>query len=376
MMDILFILGTRPEAIKLAPLIQLCKHHQQDVAVCVTSQHQELLKEALSYFNLVPDFNLNVMTHNQSLSHLSAALMPCLSDVLSKTKPKWVVVQGDTTSAFMGALAAFYHHIPVAHIEAGLRSSNPYSPFPEEMNRTLISSLATCHFAPTPKAKQHLKKQGITSHVWVCGNTVIDALMSVQKDIKKNQSHYDAFFHPYSFSDRIVLITAHRRENFGHHFQNICKAINALCQAFPEVSFVFPRHPNPHIQSQSDATLKKSPNLFLMPPLSYPYFIALMQKSELIISDSGGIQEEAPALGKPLLITRADTERQEGLSKNAKLVGSSQEEIIKYASLLLHKDDLYLDMSKVRFPYGKGHSSEFIFSVMQDQLKKDSFNNG
>jgi len=367
-MQVLFILGTRPEVIKLAPVIQtFYRSGLINVKLCVTSQHQELLRDALSYFNLNPDFNLNIMTPNQSLSLLSSKLILSLSEILPTLNPNLVVVQGDTTSAFIGALSAYYHHIPIAHIEAGLRSFNPYSPFPEEMNRIMISSLAHYHFTPTIQAKKNLENQGIKKNVWVSGNTGIDSLISVQKDLDKNPDLYHHFFSCYNLKTRIVLITAHRRENFGSNFIQLCQAINKLCSLFPDISFVFPRHPNPYIQEQSDKHLLKKSNLILMPPLSYPYFIMLMKKSELILSDSGGIQEEAPVLGKPILITRDTTERNEGISDNAKLIGTDYTTIIKEVSLLLSQGKDYHHMAQIRFPYGKGNASQFILNTLKTQ---------
>ena len=313
-MKLSLIFGTRPEAIKLAPVILALKANPQfECHVCVTAQHREMLDQVLDVFEIKPDVDLNLMQPNQTLAGLTAKAITAIDAYLTDYKPDMVIVQGDTTTVFCAALCAFYHKIPVGHVEAGLRTGNKYSPFPEEANRVLATHLSTLHFAPTAKSKDNLIKEGIApDKIFITGNTVIDALYLVLDKIKANPPAIPELPEDLIKSNRpLVLITGHRRENFGEGFQNICQAIAHLADNYPQTDFVYPVHLNPNVRKPVFDLLSKHKNIYLIEPVSYLPFVALMNRATIILTDSGGIQEEAPSLGKPVLVMRETTERPE-----------------------------------------------------------------
>lgn len=357
---LLFVFGTRPEAIKMAPLILKLSGSCQ-VRVCATGQHREMAGQVLSFFSIKPDFDLNIMTPNQSLFDLTAACLKGLESVIERSSPDLILVQGDTTTAFAGALAGFYRKVPVAHIEAGLRSFNKYSPYPEEMNRLLAGRLSDIHFAPTSKAKQNLLKEGVPArNIHVTGNTVIDALFAGLEIVKKNEGRYARNFNSIDFNKKIVLVTAHRRESFGKPLEDIFNALKDI-SADDGVEIVYPVHLNPNVRASADRILKGIKNIHLIEPLDYPHLIWLMNKSAIILTDSGGIQEEAPSLGKPMLVLRDVTERMEGIKAGtALLVGTGRKKIVSKARTLLSGGALYKKMSRAKNPYGDGKACERI----------------
>jgi UDP-N-acetylglucosamine 2-epimerase (non-hydrolysing) len=360
---LLFVFGTRPEAIKMAPLIKEALKYF-NVEICTTGQHIEMLEQVMNFFQLKADYELRLMKSNQTLFDITTIGLNLLHDVLEKSKPDLVLVQGDTTTAFIGALGAFYKKIPVAHIEAGLRSSDKYSPFPEEMNRKMVGSLADYHFAPTQKAVDNLKAESITDRVFLTGNTVIDALLYAVDKVRQDES-FNTFFNYLDLSKKIILITCHRRESFGKTFENICDALAALANEYKNVQFVYPVHLNPNIRTVAHERLSGINNVHLIEPLSYPQLVWLMDRSYFIITDSGGIQEEGPSLGKPVLVIRDVTEREEGIEAGtALLVGTSKENIIKEAKALMNDARKYDQMSKAVNPYGDGKSAEKILHII------------
>jgi len=364
----LFVFGTRPEAIKMAPLIKAFSNDpDEEVIVCVTGQHREMLDQVLDFFDISPDFDLNLMAKNQTLYDITSKALLGLRPILEEVKPHNIFVQGDTTTAFIGALAGFYEKINVSHIEAGLRSGNLYSPFPEEGNRKLAGHLATHHFAPTSRAVANLKKEGIINHVYQVGNTVIDALL-LGLDIikKKGETPYQEYFSGIDLNKRIILITGHRRESFGEPFENMCKAIKKIATSYPDVELVYPVHLNPNVRNTVNKILQGQNNVHLIEPLSYPYLIWLMNKSYFVLTDSGGIQEEAPSLGKPVLVMRDVTERQEGVEAGtAKLVGTNYDIIVEESKKLLEDTNYYNSMANAVNPYGDGTTSEQILRILK-----------
>jgi UDP-N-acetylglucosamine 2-epimerase (non-hydrolysing) len=360
------VFGTRPEAIKFAPLIkQLQQNPLFELTVCITSQHKEMLQQVLSFFEIRADIDLDVMQPNQDLSTLTSVILSRLSPVIAKKKPDLIIVQGDTTTAFAGALAGYYQKIPVAHLEAGLRSNNIYSPFPEEINRKLIGSIAALHFVPTVQAMENLKEEHITQNVYITGNTVVDALFMGLKIIEDTHLEFGDKFPFCKTGRRIVLVTGHRRESFGDGFENICRAIKHLANLFPDVQFVYPVHLNPNVQEPVYRMLGSIANVHLIPPVSYEQMIWLLQQSYVVLTDSGGVQEEAPSLGKPVLVMRDVTERGEGITAGtALLVGTSSELIIEHTVRLLQDSDSYERMSKSVNPYGNGTASEQITDLL------------
>ncbi len=362
---VLFILGTRPEVIKLAPLIKKF-NYEWDVKICLTGQHREMLRKTLNFFDIVPDYNLNVMKTNQSLFDTTAEILKNLEKVLEDVKPELIFVQGDTTTAFVGALSGFYKKISVAHVEAGLRSKKKYSPFPEEINRVLISKLSDYHFVPTEFAKRNLSEEGITKNVYIVGNTVIDALLLSLRKIKEQyENDYYGYFNFIDFSKRIILVTGHRRESFGKPFENICLALKDLSENFDDIEIVYPVHMNPNVRKTVYSVLENCRRVHLIEPLDYPSFIWLMDKSYFVLTDSGGIQEEAPSLGKPVLVMRNVTERVEGIvAGTAKLVGTTREKIFKETANLLSNKEEYERMKKRENPYGDGKASDRIYKIM------------
>ncbi|HQQ81687.1 MAG TPA: UDP-N-acetylglucosamine 2-epimerase (non-hydrolyzing) [Cyclobacteriaceae bacterium] len=372
-MKALFVLGTRPEAIKMAPVIREFQSRAEafETSVCVTGQHRAMLDQVLSFFSIVPDRDINLMKPNQNLFDITAGALTGMDKVLDELRPDCVLVQGDTTTAFAGALAAFYKKIPVAHIEAGLRSGNLFSPYPEEANRKMIGHLAQFHFAPTQKSVDHLLREGITKHVYQVGNSVIDALHLGLRIIQgKNDNDYRGFFGSIKLDRRIVLITGHRRESFGQPFEDICRSIRDLSTEFTDVEFVYPVHFNPNVREVVNRWLKDIPNVHLLEPLDYPNLIWLMSHSYLVLTDSGGIQEEAPALGKPVLVMREVTEREEGITAGtARLVGTNPGKITGAVRELLLDDIQYQKMAHAVNPYGDGTTSRQIAEILIKNFK-------
>jgi len=376
MQKILFIYGTRPEAIKMAPLIKEFQKNSDcfDVKICLTGQHRQMLDQINAFFGIVGDYDLNLMQPNQTLFDITTRCLSGLKDVFEQVEPDIVFVQGDTTSTMAGTLASFYKQIPVAHLEAGLRSNHKYSPFPEEINRIITGHIADYHFASTSKSVENLKNEGITKNVYMVGNTVIDAL-HLGLDIIKNENtdKYEKHFPFLDFSKRTILVTGHRRENFGDGFENICRSIAYIANAYKDIQFVYPIHFNPNVREPVNRILKNIANVHLIEPLDYPYLIYLMEKCFFVLTDSGGIQEEAPALGKPVLVMRDVTERQEGIDAGtAKLVGTKYENLVSSMEELLNNEKTYSNMAKAVNPYGDGTTSPKIVEIMRNI---DSFEN-
>ena len=382
MKKVLLVFGTRPEAIKMAPLV---KKFQEDsefqTIVCVTAQHREMLDQVLDIFDIKPDYDLNIMKQGQDLYDITSRVLLGLRDVLNETNPDVVLVHGDTTTSTAAALAAFYKQIPVAHVEAGLRTNNIYSPWPEEMNRRITGRIATYHLAPTELSRQNLLKENVDNqNIIITGNTVIDALLwvvnkiksdanlaeTLQINIKNNGYDIDRI----EDKRKLVLITGHRRENFGEGFRNICNAIKTLSIKYPDVDFVYPMHLNPNVRKPIAEIFgndkDKSGNTFFIEPLDYLNFVFLMEKADIILTDSGGIQEEAPSLGKPVLVMRDNTERPEALEAGTvKLVGTDYDKIINEVSELLENEESYNKMSKAVNPYGNGSACKRIVNFMK-----------
>lgn len=363
----LSIFGTRPEAIKMAPLvIQLANDNRFDSKVCVTAQHREMLDQVLELFELTPDYDLNIMKAGQNLTDVTTAIIQGLKAVLEDFKPDVILVHGDTATTFAASLAAYYQQIPIAHIEAGLRTNNLYSPWPEEGNRRLTGCLATIHFAPTQTSRQNLLNEGIAqAAIHVTGNTVIDALLSVVEKLNCPSSALrNKFDEQFSFlpqGNPMVLVTGHRRENFGGGFERICQALANTAQQFPQVEFVYPVHLNPNVREPVKRQLAGINNVHLIEPQDYLPFVYLMTRSHLILTDSGGIQEEAPALGKPVLVMRNTTERPEAVEAGTvKLVGTEVDSITRHLSELLSDEVAYQKMSFAHNPYGDGKACAHI----------------
>lgn len=359
MKNLLFFIGTRPEGIKMAPLINTFKQALFTTKVCNTGQHKELLDQTLSFFDIKPDFDLAVMSPNQSLEKLTSRLIISISELLDLEKPDLIFVHGDTTTCFASALCAFYKKIPIAHIEAGLRTNNKFSPFPEEINRVIVSKLADFHFAPTELAKNNLLKDGVDSKkIFVTGNTVIDALFDT---VKQNKTKDDL--------EKLILITGHRRENFGSGFKYIFSAIRNLANKYKNYNFVYPVHPNPNVKEIAKEYFFELTNVNLIPPVDYPEFVSLMKNSYLIITDSGGIQEEAPSLFKPVIVTRDTTERPEAVqSGTVLLVGNNTQKIEDTVSKLIDNKDYYNSFKRLKNPYGDGNASRRILKIIEEVL--------
>lgn len=371
MKKILLVFGTRPEAIKMAPLVKEFEKDPKlfEIKVCVTAQHREMLDQVLAIFEIVPDYDLNIMKQGQDLYDITSSVLLGMRKVLKTYHPDIVFVHGDTTTSFVTALACFYEKIEVAHIEAGLRTHNIYSPWPEEANRQLTSTLAHYHFAPTSISAQNLLDEHISkNNILITGNTVIDALFLAIDKINTNPSLHTELKNELCTQSyiltpdkKIILVTGHRRENFGQGFINICEALKTLAQHYPDIDIVYPVHLNPNVRQPVKEILSTIPNIFLIEPLNYMPFVYLMSKSYLIITDSGGVQEEAPSLGKPVLVMRDTTERPEAVEAGTvKLVGTNKETIIKEAQKLLDDRIEYEKMSKAHNPYGDGKASEKI----------------
>ncbi|MFR5357574.1 MAG: non-hydrolyzing UDP-N-acetylglucosamine 2-epimerase [Odoribacter splanchnicus] len=377
---ILLVFGTRPEAIKMAPLVKEFQKYPETfkTIVCVTGQHREMLDQVLRIFDIQPDYDLNIMKQGQDLYDVTARVLTGMREVLKETQPDIVLVHGDTTTSTAAALAAFYQQIPVGHVEAGLRTHNIYSPWPEEMNRQITGRIATYHFAPTSLSKDNLLQEGVSEErIIVTGNTVIDALYMVVEKIKNDgilscelekvlkASGYD--IGRLSDGRKLVLITGHRRENFGDGFISMCKAIKSLSEKYPEVDFVYPMHLNPNVRKPIYEVFGESQraNLFFIEPLEYLSFVYLMEKSAIVLTDSGGIQEEAPGLGKPVLVMRDTTERPEALEAGTvKLVGTDYDKIVNEVSGLWDNQEYYEKMSKAVNPYGDGKACSRIVKAL------------
>ncbi len=361
-MRILCVVGTRPEAIKMAPVILgLKKEPWAEVRVLATAQHRHMLDQVLNFFAIVPDIDLDIMRPNQALSTLTARLLLDLDDVLQSERPDVVLVQGDTTTVMTVALACFYNRIPVGHVEAGLRTWDLDNPFPEEANRVIAGRLSRWHFAPTDGSRQNLLREGTPdSAIVVTGNTVIDALLMTAERVSDPGVELDA-------RKRLVLVTSHRRENFGEPFRNVCRALRTLAERNPDVQFLYPVHPNPNIKDVAHALLAGLANFKLCEPLDYAPFVAAMKRAYLILTDSGGVQEEAPALGKPVLVLRDETERPEAVAEGVvKLVGPNFEPIVTETQRLLDDPAAYAAMARGVSPYGDGHAAERIINVLRN----------
>ncbi|MBQ1610556.1 MAG: UDP-N-acetylglucosamine 2-epimerase (non-hydrolyzing) [Muribaculaceae bacterium] len=383
MKKVMLVFGTRPEAIKMAPLVKELEKHKEEIEtiVCVTGQHREMLDQVLEIFDIKPDYDLNIMKVGQDLYDVTTRVLLGMRDILCEVQPDVVLVHGDTTTSTAAALAAFYQQIPVGHVEAGLRTHNIYSPWPEEMNRQITGRITTYHFAPTPLSRQNLLNEGVNDeNIAVTGNTVIDALHMVINKIKSNpdldtklkerlaNEGYD-IERLRDGKRRLVLITGHRRENFGEGFLNICNAIKTLKEKYPDVDFVYPMHLNPNVRKPIHeifgADLSDLGNMFFIEPLEYLSFVFLMEKSHIVLTDSGGIQEEAPGIGKPVLVMRDTTERPEALEAGTVvLVGTDYDKIVNGVSLLLDDDTAYEHMSRANNPYGDGLTCGRIYKTL------------
>lgn len=366
--SILIVFGTRPEAIKLAPLFfELRGSADFSVKTCVTAQHRELLDQVLDLFDIRPDHDLGIMRPDQTLYDITADGLRALAGVMALERPDIVVVQGDTTTAMIGALAGFYEKADVAHVEAGLRSGDRYSPYPEEMNRILVSRLAKWHFAPTESARRNLAREGIDTNVHVVGNTVIDAMHRALDLVDVASAGYRERFAFLSDDRPLVLVTGHRRENFGQGMRDVFTALRGIAEEFSErVEFIYPVHVNPNVQEPARAILRDLGNFHLTPPVSYGELVWLLRRCRFVVTDSGGIQEEAPALGKPVIVTRNTTERMEGVEAgNAILVGTDPHALATAVRRMLHDDDAYRQASTVANPYGDGTASRRIVEVLK-----------
>jgi len=369
---VLFIFGTRPEAIKLCPLLLKLRSFPDlySTKVCVTGQHRGMLDQVLAAFAVTPDYDLNVMTPGQTLFQSTARIIQALEQPFAASKPDLAVVQGDTTTTLCGALAAFYSGVPVAHVEAGLRTGALRQPFPEELNRLLTARMTWLHFAATSWAADNLRREGISERVWITGNTGIDAVLHVRDRLERGelQASGSGFDHP---GKRLILVTAHRRESFGEGFGRICQALAAIADR-DDVHIVYPVHPNPNVQGVVNERLRSHPHITLIKPMDYVPFVDLMRRAYLILTDSGGIQEEGPSLGKPVLVLREKTERPEAVEAGTvKLVGTDTGRIVREATALLDCAEDYQRMSRIHNPYGDGHASERIEAAIRDHWGMD-----
>ena len=369
---VMVIFGTRPEAIKLFPVVRaLAARDELDVITCVTAQHREMLDQVLEIADIKPDFDLDLMRADQSLDELTGRLLVGLGQTMDETKPQRVIVQGDTATAMCGALAAYYRKIPVSHVEAGLRSYNIYHPWPEEVNRKIIGNIADQHFAPTKTSQEALIAENIPKNqISVTGNTVIDALLTTKDHIKnynRISNELSDILKKHS-EKKIIGVTSHRRENFGDGLKNIAAALRDIAGR-EDVALIFPVHLNPNVRAIMTETLCDLPNVAMIEPLDYPSFVAVLDRCSFMLTDSGGVQEEAPALGKPVLVMRDTTERPEGVEAGtAKLVGTSKEKIVEEANKLLDNKDYYENMARAHNPFGDGHSSERIADIVAKSL--------
>lgn len=367
-MKVLFVFGTRPEGIKMAPIIkEIQKRDKFECYTCVTGQHREMLDQVLEIFDIEPDYDLNIFKKGQSLTDVTTKTLKGLEEILDELKPDILLVQGDTTTVFAAALAAFYKKIKIGHVEAGLRSGNLYSPYPEEANRKLTGVISNYHFAPTESNRQNLIEEGYgEKNIFITGNTVIDALKySVREDFVFD----DEILNDLDYNKDVVLLTAHRRENWGKPMEDIFKAIRRVVLERENLEIVFPRHLNPIVRDAAEKYFADLDRVHLIEPLSYLPFSNLMARVKFVVTDSGGVQEEAPALGKPVLVLRNETERMEGVeAKTAKLVGTKEQDVYESIVSLLDDKDLYDEMAKAVNPYGDGHAAEKIVDVLEEMI--------
>lgn len=375
MKNILIVFGTRPEAIKLCPLVTAIRNRKDafKVVTCVTAQHREMLDQVLEIFNIIPEYDLNIMSKDQTLFDITGKVLDGLQKIIHNETTDMVIVQGDTTTTFATALAAYYKRISIGHVEAGLRTWDKYSPYPEEMNRKLTSALADLHFAPTAQSRENLLKEAVPDeNIYVTGNTVIDALLTVRDKIRSENKHFK-ILDCIDRRKRTILVTGHRRESFGQGFINLCNALKDIALNNPDIEVVYPVHLNPSVKKPVYSILSELNNVKLLEPLDYEPFIALLDSSYIVITDSGGIQEEAPSLGKPVLVTREKTERPEALmTGGVKLVGTSREKIVTETQRLLDNPELYKTMSIVQNPYGDGHACERIIKILIDYFRSNT----
>ncbi|MEX0422735.1 UDP-N-acetylglucosamine 2-epimerase (non-hydrolyzing) [Providencia rettgeri] len=375
-MKVLTVFGTRPEAIKMAPLVHaLAEDTDFEAKVCVTAQHREMLDQVLKLFEIIPDYDLNIMKPGQDLTDITCRILEGLKSVFADFQPDVVLVHGDTATTMATSLAAFYHRIPVGHVEAGLRTGNLYSPWPEEANRKIAGHLAMYHFAPTENSRQNLLKESIPdSHIFVTGNSVIDALLWVRDKVMSDQHMMEKLAENYPFIDpnkKMILVTGHRRESFGGGFERICHALAEIAQAHPDVQVVYPVHLNPNVSEPVKRILHDIDNIILISPQDYLPFVYLMNHAYLILTDSGGIQEEAPSLGKPVLVMRDTTERPEAVDAGTvRLVGTDTQKIVKEVNRLLTDDAEYHEMSRAHNPYGDGHACQRILAALKSNQVK------
>jgi UDP-N-acetylglucosamine 2-epimerase (non-hydrolysing) len=369
---VLTVFGTRPEAIKMAPLVHaLANDEAFDARLCVTAQHREMLDQVLRLFALKPDYDLDIMRPEQGLTEITSRILEGLKQVFAEFRPDVVLVHGDTTTTLAASLAAFYHRIPVGHVEAGLRTGDLYSPWPEEANRKLTGHLATWHFTPTENSRQNLLRENLPdSRIFVTGNTVIDALLWVRDRILSDRQHYDDLAARYPFLDaskKMILVTGHSRESFGGGFERICSALAKLALQHPEVQIVYPVHLNPNVSEPVNRILSGIDNIVLIDPQEYLPFVWLMHRAWLILTDSGGIQEEAPSLGKPVLVMRETTERPEAVAAGTvRLVGTDEEKIVAEVNHLLTHEEAWQTMSRAHNPYGDGHACARILQALKN----------
>ncbi len=362
---VMAVFGTRPEAIKMAPLVSAMEKDESiEPVVCVTAQHREMLDQVLDIFSIKPDFDLDIMQPRQTLALITEKSLHGLDSVLDKATPSLVLVHGDTSTTFAGALAAFYHKIPVGHVEAGLRTYDKYSPFPEEMNRKLTGQIASLHFAPTPRNQNNLMKEGITEGVYITGNTVVDA---IQMTVKDNFEFRDKELKALDYeNNRVVLVTAHRRENYGEPLENICRAISKLSGYYKDVHFVYPVHLSPYVRETAQKFLGNNERVHLIEPLAVDEMHNLMARCYMIMTDSGGLQEEAPSLGKPVLVLRKETERPEAIEAGTvKLAGVDEDEIIRLCKELFDNENAYSEMAHAVNPYGDGKAAQRILQAIK-----------
>lgn len=375
-MRVLTVFGTRPEAIKMAPLVRALNENDSiDSRLCVSAQHREMLDQVLDLFDLTPDYDLNVMSKGQDLYDITARILLGLREVIGDYKPDLILVHGDTSTTFSASLSAYYEQVAVGHVEAGLRTGSIYSPWPEEMNRKLTGAIAEYHFCPTEISKQNLIAEGVSeANIWVTGNTVIDALQWVVAKLDVDARLQAKASEQFGFLEKdkkLILVTGHRRESFGGGFERICEAIQNIATKYPECQIVYPVHLNPNVQEPVNRLLRGLDNVFLIEPLDYLPFVYLMSRSYLILTDSGGVQEEAPSLGKPVLVMRDNTERPEAVAAGTvTLVGTSVERITEEVSRLMESVSQYKVMSKANNPYGDGHACERIVEILEPSEKK------
>ncbi|MDN8543813.1 UDP-N-acetylglucosamine 2-epimerase (non-hydrolyzing) [Erwinia sp. BC051422] len=371
-MKVLTVFGTRPEAIKMAPLVHaLAQDGEIDARLCVTAQHREMLDQVLQLFAIVPNYDLNIMRPGQGLTEITSRILEGLKGVFTEFRPDVVLVHGDTTTTFAASLAAFYHRIPVGHVEAGLRTGDLYSPWPEEANRTLTGHLATWHFPPTETARQNLLRENLpAARMFVTGNTVIDALFWVRDRVLSDEQLRNGLATRYPFLEadkKLILVTGHRRESFGDGFERICSALADIARRHPEAQIVYPVHLNPNVSEPVNRILSDIDNVVLIEPQEYLPFVWLMDRAWLILTDSGGIQEEAPSLGKPVLVMRDTTERPEAVDAGTvRLVGTDTQKIVREVTRLLTDEEAYQSMSRAHNPYGDGLACERIVQALKN----------